>query len=208
MKFNVLKSLDDKKPSYIAPDLEKDELAAIGFVVTQWAMLEHRILDATLDRLPEEGDAKIIKKACALSLSQRMEAWKDAIEKYCADREERARLIALHERVATLSRARHEVAHGLWEWEDGDPAKLTAYSLRPGRESELSFDFKSLVDLAIQIGQTTFLLRYPGGNKQVDEERLKHLQETGFSVSRAFLKSIIAEESEHASDQLDKKESK
>jgi hypothetical protein len=52
MKDHIFKVLIDIEPHpkhRIEPDLEEKELAAIGYVVTQWSYLEHSILASTIE---------------------------------------------------------------------------------------------------------------------------------------------------------------
>lgn len=45
----------DGKPHQLGPDLEEKELAAIGWVTAHWAMLEHYLLNQTIEIAEARG---------------------------------------------------------------------------------------------------------------------------------------------------------
>lgn len=181
--------LDGTVSPHLTPDLEEKEIYAIGYIVTQWSMLEHEVLVETAKLLPDAGDEEVAKEATSFAFSRRLKAWKMAIDKYAKDDAEKKRLISLHGTVAQIEDDRHKVAHGLWDWDETDPTKIKAHSFRPRADFEKKYDFDALIALGTRVGQTTFKMRYPGGRKQSDEALAKRLSERGY-MSRAFIKML------------------
>src|SRR5215831_9072559 len=64
----------DGKPSQLDPDLDEKELAAIGWITTHWAILEHYLLYQTVEMAAARG-AEAASDAFNLSLSRRFKSW-------------------------------------------------------------------------------------------------------------------------------------
>jgi hypothetical protein len=165
----------------IESDLEEKELAAIGYVVTQWAYLEHAVLAHTIELCSAKG-APLPKDATNLSFDRRLRAWRNTIQDL-APADKKKQLLALHSKAANLEQRRHKIAHGLWTWEYGDPETMTSFSFRPRVDFEAEFDFEGLVQLGHKIGEINFDLTYPGGKDEV----FSTMPERGGYISRSFL---------------------
>src|SRR5262245_29822873 len=122
VRFNL--SLVDNRHR-VEPDLEEEELAAIGYVTAQWAHLEHGILASTLV-LSYENEAAPPKETTSRAFEKRLGAWRVTIERFVTDKKEKARLLKLVSKAANLSASRHKLAHGLWTWDYTDPKTLRA----------------------------------------------------------------------------------
>jgi hypothetical protein len=170
----------------IEAELEQRELAAIGYVITQWAFLEHLILTSTVELCP---DAKFIPaKASSLAFNDRLRAWRQTIEKF-ATTEDKGRLLKLVGKAANLEEKRHKISHGLWTSDASDPATLIAYSYRPRVAFEVEFDFDGLIKLAHEVGELCFNLVFPEGKQQAFESMATR-GGSGF-VSRSFALDVI-----------------
>ena len=107
--FRVLTDLRGNKHR-IESDLEEKELAAIGYVVTQWAYLEHAILAHTIE-LCSATDAPPPKDATSLSFERRQGVWRDTIQKF-APVAKKKQFLALHSKAANLQQKRQKLLMG------------------------------------------------------------------------------------------------
>jgi hypothetical protein len=169
----------------VEPDLEEEELAAIGYVTAQWAYLEHRILASTL-ALSHQSGAAPPKDAANLSFERRLAAWRETIERFVTDKKEKTRLLKLVSKAANLSTSRHKLAHGLWTWDYTDPRKLTAFSFRPTVGFEADFNAEGIRLLGQRIGKLNFELAFPGG-KEDAYRSMAELASEGRGASRSAL---------------------
>ena len=183
-----LSLVDDRHT--LEPDLEEEELAAIGYVTAQWAHLEHAILASTFVLSSKNGVA-LPKDATNLSFEKRLDAWRITIERFVTDEKEKARLLKLVSKAANLSASRHKLAHGLWAWDYSDPATLKAFSFRPKVDFEAHFNAEGIRQLGEKIGELNFALSFPGGKMDAWKSMAEHLNEGTF-VARSFLLSGLS----------------
>ena len=149
---------------WVEADLEEKELAAIGYVTTQWALLEHLILENTVV-LCSDAKAAIPVDATSLSFENRRRAWRKTIEKFAPTAEKKKSLLKLVSTAANLEQRRHQIGHGLWASDPADPHTLLAFSVRPRVQFEAEYDFDGLIKLGNHIGELCFKLMFPGGKK-------------------------------------------
>jgi hypothetical protein len=168
----------------VEADLEEKELAAIGYVTTQWAMLEHLILASTIELCSDPES--IPAAAASLAFKDRLRAWRQTIEKSAATAAEKSRLLKLVSNAANLEQRRHKLTHGLWASDPTDPTTLIAFSFRPRVEFEAEFDFDGLIKLGHDVGKLCFSLMFPGGKQQAYEAMADDLAERGSLISRSF----------------------
>jgi hypothetical protein len=169
----------------LEPDLEEEELAAIGYVTAQWAHLEHEILASTL-ALSYENGAAPPAEATNLSFEKRLGVWRKTIERFVTDKKEKARLLKLVSKAANLLASRHKLAHGLWTWDYTDPKTLRAFSFRPNVHFEADFNAEGIRRLGERIGELSFELSCPGG-KMDAYKSMAELASEGRGASRSFL---------------------
>jgi hypothetical protein len=182
VRFNL--SLVDNRHR-IEPDLEEEELAAIGYVTAQWAHLEHGILASTLV-LSYENEAAPPKETTSLTFEKRLGAFRVTIERFVTDKKEKARLLKLVSKAANLSASRHKLAHGLWTWDYTDPKTLRASSFRPNVQFEVDFNAEGIRRLGERIGELNFELSCPGG-KEDAWKSMAELASEGRGASRSAL---------------------
>jgi hypothetical protein len=168
----------------LEPDLESEELEAIGYVTVQWAHLEHEILVSTLALA---NGAERPKNATSLSFEKRLEAWRVTIKRFVTDEKEKARLLTLVSKAANLSASRHRLAHGLWTWDCTDPETLRAFSFRPYVGFEADFNADGIRRLGERIGELNFELSCPGGKADAYKSFAELVSERGAFASRSFL---------------------
>jgi hypothetical protein len=146
----------------VRADLTSEECEAIGYVITQWALLEHIILMHTVE-LAQSANAPVPEDALNKSFDKRSEAWRRSIENHITDLKERERLLLLYRRTKDAEDRRHKVAHGVWTWAEGNPTRLLAYSFRPNVAFQHGFDLDRLRKLGDEIGAIGFQIEYPEG---------------------------------------------
>ena len=151
----------------VRAELTGEECEAIGYVISQWALLEHIIFMQTAG-LAQSVDAPVPEDALNKSFDKRSEAWRLSIETHVTDPQERERLLLLYRRTKDAEDRRHKVAHGVWTWAEGNPTRLLAYSFRPNVAFQHGFDLNRLHNLGDEIGAIGFRIEYPGG---ADEAR-------------------------------------
>jgi len=173
----------------VQADLTSDECEAIGYVITQWALLEHIILIHTI-RLAQSANAPVPANALNKSFDKRSDAWRLSIENRVTDPKERERLLALYRKARDAEDRRHKVAHGVWTWAEGDPTRLLAYSFRPDVAFQHGFDLDRLRKLGDEIGAIGFQIEYPGGKDEAWRVGFESCADENGQVSyvsRAFL---------------------
>jgi hypothetical protein len=171
----------------LEPDLEQEELEAIGYVTAQWAHLEHEILASTIV-LSYQNGAALPNDATSLSFEKRLGAWRVTIERFVTDKKEKTRLLRLVSKAANLSAFRHKLAHGLWTWDYSDPKTLTAFSFRSNVHFAADFNAEGIRRLGDRIGELSFELACPGG-KQDAYKSMAELASESRGASRSFLLS-------------------
>ena len=78
----------------VRADLTSEECEAIGYVITQWALLEHIILMHTVE-LAQSANAPVPEDALNKSFDKRSEAWLSSIENNITYPKELDRLLLL-----------------------------------------------------------------------------------------------------------------
>jgi hypothetical protein len=173
-----------KGPHRVEADLEERELAAIGYVTTQWAFLEHLILESTV-ALCSGSKAQIPADATSLAFENRRRAWRQTIEKF-ATTHEKEKLLKLMSTAANLEQRRHQIGHGLWASDPADPETLVAFSFRPRVQFEAEYDFEGLIKLGNDIGELCFKLAFPGGKEESYAAVADLIERRDGYVSRRF----------------------
>ena len=189
---SVLISLDGK-PHQVISDLDERELYAIGFVTVAWAILEHLLLAATA-KVAHEAALPLPEDATSLAFKRRLRAFRALVRKAVTDEDNRNRLLGIATRISNCKRGRHQLTHGVWDWDARSPDELIAMSLRPRTEFVERFDFEKMVKLGERIGAVNFDLMYPGGKDQAYREHFEATQERGGYVGRSSLRSVAAKD--------------
>ena len=170
-------------------ELTSEECEAIGYVITQWALLEHIILMHTIE-LAQSANEPVPEDALNKAFDKRSEAWRRSIENHVTDAKERERLLVLYRKTRDAEDHRHKVAHGVWTWAEGTPTRLLAYSFRPEVAFQHGFDLDRLRKLGDEIGAIGFQIEYPGGKHEAWRVSLESCADENGQVryvSRSFL---------------------
>jgi hypothetical protein len=177
-------------------ELERDELAAIGYVTVQWAQLENVLLSKTI-QLAEEHAVPIPEDATALSVKRRLRAYRELVKSTINDNAECQKLLDLITKIGGVERSRNRVVHGVWDWERSEPALLKASSAKAPHNFQEHFDFHKLIKVAHRIGELSSQLQFPGGEAEALEHQVQATMQHGFSVSRRFALEITGRDPEH-----------
>ena len=193
MSFKVSIAVDKKSRHRIEPDLEQNELAAIGYVTAQWAFLEHAILASTVE-IAQTNGVRIPVGASSKAFSKRLQAWQSMIKKFITNPSHQSVLLRTAGKAANLAGKRHKLAHALWSWDRPDPTALRAFSFRPNLEFDVDFDYDGLILLGDKIGEVNFDLVFPGGAEDAWKSVFEsHADKDGYVnyVSGSFLLSTM-----------------
>ncbi len=179
-------SLDGKSPPLVDFQLTEREYSTIGFVTVHWAYLEYALLDRTLN-LARKARLKPPAEALSSRFKDRVDALKKIGERALKRNPELEKLRDLLKRVEGAYSQGLKLTHGHLTYNAQKPDLLWAtLFLKPGARSE-SLSIKKLVDFARTVGELSFELMYPGGEKQYAAERAR----SGNFVSRRFLMAVM-----------------
>lgn len=173
---------------HISPELDPKELAMIGLVTTQWAILEHQLMKQSLDMANARGIQN--ENFFSLSFKNRFKAWCAEV-KHLSDSIRKTDLQKLEGKIANCMDKRHKITHGLWSWEENNPEQLKAFSTRKKFEFEVSIDLEKLESLAEQIGEINFILAYENG---IDDLLKEKSQEELPYFSRNFVRAVRSQD--------------
>ena len=175
----IRKNLETGRRS-IYTHLDQDELYAIGLITVQWGYLEHAILIRTID-LAHRKKMPVPKDAFNMAFKKRRRAYRILIETALKTKPIKEARLRVLSRIANLEQRRHQITHGLWDWDHANPDMLKAHSFRQPHDFEQPFSLDKLLNLAEQIAEVNFDLTYPNGFKKSHYPRLPF-------VSRSFLR--------------------
>ena len=187
--FTIILAPKDKRHR-LGTEISMPEFAAIGYVTVSWAQLEHLLLQKTAE-LADKADIPIPADATATSFKKRIRALRKLAKEVITGPKTRQKFLNLLTKISSIQRARHRIAHGLWDWMPTDPDKLQASSFRPPYEFEEPFDFHKLVKLAERIGELNFQLAYPKGEKQATDDVVRSVMQRGGHVSRLGMQLLM-----------------
>lgn len=183
--------LENGKKPYVMLELDEREFAAIGFAVSQWALLEAQILFAT-KLLHEMAGTKAPTDATQDSFRRRLRAFTSALE---AVKEAKIYEIwsPLSGKIARENGIRQALTHGVWAYDHRDVDQLHAHLVRGGEAGKPQrLPKEALFSFAERVGEIIFILMYPGGKDQWLEEHAAG----GVSVSRSFLREVVTKRRE------------
>lgn len=172
------------KDHCIGFELTPNELSGIGEITVQWSYLEHVIYDYSVG-ISEVVEIEPPADVTSHSFTKRLRAWRLLIEQY-APPLEKDRLLRIVSKIANLEQDRHRVTHGIWGFDESAPEKLIASSRRPPFDFTKKFEEKALFEVARKIGEVTFQLLYPNGEKDFYAEQMGG-GETFGAISRRLL---------------------
>ncbi|MGC4405141.1 hypothetical protein [Methyloversatilis sp. MC4-4] len=165
------------------PQLSDHEVHFIGMIFIQWASLEHEIFVQTVRTFDSEAKEvpELPKELNNIQFTAVLELWKERV----ADAAPKGRAKVLrrqYEKILTLKQARDALAHGMWHWSPEDLGRIGTVRVKKRQIITSHFSAKSLGDMASDLGEINFKIRFPGG--LIDLVRAR-MQEGGYMSRRA-----------------------
>ncbi len=165
------------------PQLSDHEVHFIGMIFIQWASLEHEVFVQTVDTF-DAGNGEIPqlpKEMNNLQFTAVLELWKKRV----ADKAPKGRAKVLqrqYDKILKLKEARNALAHGMWHWSPEDLGRISTIRVKKRQIITSHFSAKSLGDMASELGEINFKIRFPGG--LIDLARAR-MEEGGYMSRRA-----------------------
>lgn len=180
----------------LTSDLVEGELLAIGQFTVAWGTFEHLMFAQTYE-LCEKAKIPLPPAARSLSFKKRRRAWLAVIKACTRKGKKREQLEAIAKLAGSIERSRHRIIHGVWDWREGDPERITSSGFKPPHGFEEHFDFEKLMKLAERVEGLNFQLTYPGGKKQAEAEHVRSLSKHGGYFSRRALLMMMEKPPQH-----------
>ena len=196
---NIVFTPRGKGKPRLTTELQDQELFAIGYLMVQWAEMEHLLLLRSFE-LVEKLGIELPVDVTALSFKKRMGVFRALIKRsYCRKRDQRRRknMLDLATKISSQERNRNRITHGLWRWDTKSPDRLRASSFRPTYQFEEPFDFEKLMRVGERVGEVCFELRFPRGEVQAMDEIAQSAAQPGRSMSRSFLLTRTGKAPQH-----------
>jgi len=181
LDYTVVKYLQKKKPLALYPDLSEYEMYAIGKMTASWGLLESQLLSIALELADHSHHSLPPDFVTNNSMSKTLKELKAITNSIVRPVEVKIFLESILKRVHRLKSQRHTLTHGMFSWDDKNPAKLKVQTRKRKQQSE-RFDADKIDRLAEKIGELNFEIMYPRGEKQYLKERV----EIGHAISRRF----------------------
>jgi hypothetical protein len=165
------------------PQLSDHEVHFIGIIFIQWASLEHEVFVQTVSTFDSEnGDTpKLPKEMNNLQFTAVLELWKKRV----ADPAPKGRAKVLqrqYEKIVALKEARDALAHGMWHWSPENLGRISTTRVKKRQIITSHFSAKALGDMALELGEINFKIRFPGGLIDLAKARI---EEGGYMSRRA-----------------------
>lgn len=146
------------------PQLSDHEVHFIGMIFIQWASLEHEVFVQTVRTFnAENGEIpQLPKEMNNLQFTSVLELWKERVVAKAP--KGRARVLQRqYEMIISLKDARDALAHGMWHWSPEDLGRVSTIRVKKRQIITSHFSAKSLGDMASELGEINFKIRFPGG---------------------------------------------
>lgn len=165
------------------PQLSDHEVHFVGMIFIQWASLEHEVFVQTVLTFdPGTGEApELPKEMNNIQFTAVLELWKERVAAKAP--KGRAKVLQLqYQKIIKLKAARDALAHGMWQWSPQDLGRISTVRVKKRQIITTHFSAKSLGDIASELGEINFKIRFPGG--LIDLARAR-MQEGGYVSRRA-----------------------
>ena len=156
------------------PQLSDHEVHFIGMIFIQWASLEHEVFVQTVSTF-DAGNGEIPelpKEMNNLQFTSVLELWKERV----ADKAPKGRAKVLqrqYQKICGLKSARDALAHGMWHWSPEDLGRISTIRVKKKEVITAHFSASCLGDMASELGEINFKIRFPGGLIDLARARLK-----------------------------------
>ena len=176
---------EDKLPWAMSDILSDIELFSVGRIISQWGALEHEIFVQTLETFPKKNP-ELPKDMDNLKFKDGvLKLWKERVVDKSTKKKKEV-LLKQYNSILKYLDFRHALVHGMWEWDQKDPEKITTVRIRKKNIIYAHFDAESLEDFAFKIAEINFAIRYPRGATDMAKEMAKQ----GGYMSRSFLAQV------------------
>lgn len=155
----------------------------IAETLSQWGAIEHEVFLQTLMTF-EPGEA-LPKEMNNIQFSGVLKLWKERVVDQ-ADAEHAEALRNVHTGIEAKQEARNTLVHGMWSWDTSAPGQIFVTRVKRDSVIRSVFDAASLQNLALDVCDLYYKLRYPRG----EIDRAEELGENGHSVSRRWVASM------------------
>jgi hypothetical protein len=153
-------------------------------IFIQWAALEHEVFVQTLQTFdPGSGDVpQLPKEMNNLQFTSVLELWKERVTDKASKRCAKV-LQQQYKKILGLKEARDALAHGMWHWSPEDLGRISTIRVKKRQVITLHFSVKGLGDMAAELGEINFKVRFPGGPVDLAKARMA---EGGYISRRAM----------------------
>lgn len=141
-------------------EISMKEFGAIGRVIVHWAFLEYALYYRT-KAFTKRAKVAIPKNARNFSFSKRLSVLRELMLMTIRDQKTKERWLNLISRIANAEGKRHRIAHGLWSYDPTRIERLWTHSANTNSQRAFNFDFISLGEFGLSIGELSYELLNP-----------------------------------------------
>jgi hypothetical protein len=163
-------------------ELSERELLCIGKIVALWGALEYEIFCQTLTCFGGLSGVQLPKEMNNIQFSQVLALW----ETHVVDKAVGKRKEVLQQQCKGIRHYhdfRNALIHGMWDWSQAAPEKITATRIRKKEVVRVHFTADDLASFASELATINFKVRYPDGL----EEYVTAMAQQGSYMSRRAL---------------------
>ncbi|VBI24668.1 hypothetical protein [Burkholderia pseudomallei] len=148
-------------------ELSERETFHIGRIIALWGALEYEVFIQTLMTFASGPDApeKLPKKMNGIQFTETLDLWKDRVVG-AAKGKRREVLERQYERICHYQEFRHALVHGMWDWSESDPGRITSVRIKKRQVCRNHFTADELEKFNLALQQINFRIRYPGGTSE------------------------------------------
>jgi hypothetical protein len=125
--FLFVKDIDGDDRYYVHLELADKELQAIGLVTAQWSLLEH-LAAQYAEFLCAGLGIQVPKEITSYSHRKRLRAWKILVGLALKGHPDHDASLKVVSKMANMLGDRHDVIHGLLQWQNKNKAKLEVHT--------------------------------------------------------------------------------
>lgn len=161
----------------LSTELSDREIYLIGSIVSHWGFLESEIFEQTL--LSFGDDEPLPREMNNVQFSGILQLWLNRVVNR-KDGDRKTVLMKQYDDIIAMNEYRQAIVHSRWEWNTENQDEITAVRVHKKTVTRVKFTADDLAEFSTKLGQTRYLVRYPGGN----EDRAAEIDYSGGYVSR------------------------
>jgi hypothetical protein len=143
-------------------ELSERELLSIGKIVALWGSLEYEIFCQTLESLSGMSGSQLPKEMNNMQFSQVLVLWETHVVNKASGKRKEV-LQEQHKSILHYYDFRNALVHGMWDWSQAAPEKITATRIRKKEVRRVHFTADDLASFASALETINFSVRYPDG---------------------------------------------